>query len=254
MSSRRSGDVSKVIRKVFGHAELRPGQEEVINAVLARRHTLAIMPTGSGKSLCYQVPAMLMPGMTVVVSPLIALMRDQFDKLSALGLKAVQVNSAIPTGDIRRARARIGRRAVEFVFTTPEQLAAADLRALLAGAAVDLLVIDEAHCISQWGHDFRPAYLDALTGLRALGSPTILALTATATPDVVVDIERQLGVGPLRVINTGSHRPNLSYQVRPVSSGPTSNGNSSKSCAEPTDRPLSMRPRCAMSMLCARCS
>ena len=210
--------VSKVIRHVFGLADLRPGQQAVIDAVLAKRHTLAVMPTGAGKSLCYQVPAMLMPGMTVIVSPLIALMRDQFDKLSALGLEAVQVNSAIGTGDIRRARAKIGRRAVEFVFTTPEQLAATDLRQLLAGAAVDLVVIDEAHCISQWGHDFRPAYLEALSALRALGSPTILALTATATPDVIADIERQLNVGPLRVINTGTHRPNLSYHVRPVSS------------------------------------
>lgn len=167
------------------------------------------MPTGAGKSLRYQVPAMLMPGMTVVVAPLIALMQDQFDKLSKLGLEAVQVNSAIPMGDIRRARGKIGRRAVEFVFTTPEQLAASDLRQLLAGASVDLVVIDEAHCISQWGHDFRPAYLDPLSGIRAFGSPTILALTATATPDVIADIERQLNVGPLRVINTGTYRPNL---------------------------------------------
>ena len=218
MSARRRGArVSKIVEEVFGLAELRPGQRAVIDAVLAKRHTLAIMPTGAGKSLCYQVPAMLMPGMTVVVSPLIALMRDQFDKLSELGLEAVQVNSAIPTGDIRRARAKIGRRAVEFVFTTPEQLATGDLRQLLAGAAVDLVVIDEAHCISQWGHDFRPAYLDALSGLRTLGSPTILALTATATPEVIADIERQLNVGRLRVINTGTHRPNLSYNVRPVS-------------------------------------
>ena len=215
---RRAARVAKVLRDVFGLAELRPGQQAVIDAVLAKRHTLAIMPTGAGKSLCYQVPAMLMPGMTVIVSPLIALMRDQFDKLSELGLEAVQVNSAIPAGDIRRARGRIRRRTVEYVFTTPEQLATAELRQLLTGAAVDLVVIDEAHCISQWGHDFRPAYLDALSGLRAFGSPTILALTATATPDVVADIERQLGVGPLRVINTGTHRPNLAYHVRPVSS------------------------------------
>ena len=219
MKAKASGArVSKVIRHVFGLAGLRPGQQAVIDAVLAKRHTLAIMPTGAGKSLCYQVPAMLMPGMTVVVSPLIALMRDQCDKLSALGLEAVQVNSAITSGDIQRARAMIGRRAVEFVFTTPEQLAATELPQLLAGAAVDLVVIDEAHCISQWGHDFRPAYLDALSGLRALGSPTVLALTATATPEVIADIERQVDLGPLRVINTGAHRPNLSYQVRPVSS------------------------------------
>jgi ATP-dependent DNA helicase RecQ len=219
MTARRSGArISKVVRQVFGMSELRPGQRAVIDAVLTKHHTLAIMPTGAGKSLCYQVPAMLMPGMTVIVSPLIALMRDQFDKLSELGLEAVQINSAIPIGEIRRARARIGRRAVEFVFTTPEQLAGSDLRPLLGRDAVDLLVIDEAHCISQWGHDFRPAYLDALSRLSAFGSPTILALTATATPDVIADIERQLGVGPLRVINTGTHRPNLSYHVRPVSS------------------------------------
>ena len=219
MTARPGSDrIAKVMRHVFGVSELRPGQRAVIDAVLAGRHTLAIMPTGAGKSLCYQVPAMLMPGMTVVVSPLIALMRDQFDKLSGLGLEAVQINSAIPLADTRRARARIGRRAVEFVFTTPEQLARPDLRPLLGGGAVDLLVIDEAHCISQWGHDFRPAYVDALSRWSALGSPTILALTATATPDVIADIEKQLGVGPLCIINTGTHRPNLSYHVRPVSS------------------------------------
>jgi len=209
--------VARLVRQVFGLSGLRPGQQAVIDAVLAKQHTLAIMPTGAGKSLCYQVPAMLMPGMTVVVSPLIALMRDQFEKLSALGLEAVQVNSAIPAADIRRARAKVGRRAVEFVFTTPEQLAAPDLRGRLTPGAVDLVVIDEAHCISQWGHDFRPAYLDALGALRAFGSPTVLALTATATPDVIADITAQLGLGPLRVINTGAYRPNLSYQVRPVS-------------------------------------
>ena len=132
MTTRRRGaQIAKVLRDVFGVSELRPGQQAVIDAVLAKQHTLAIMPTGAGKSLCYQVPAMLMPGMTVIVSPLIALMRDQFDKLSGLGLEAVQVNSAIPAADIQRARGKIGRRAVEFVFTTPEQLAGSDLRALL---------------------------------------------------------------------------------------------------------------------------
>jgi len=209
--------VTALVRKVFGLSALRPGQQAVIDAVLARQHTLAIMPTGAGKSLCYQVPAMLMPGMTLVISPLIALMRDQVTKLTDLGLAAVQVNSAMPAADNERARARVRRRAVEFIFTTPEQLATPELRDRLAAGAVDLVVIDEAHCISQWGHDFRPAYLDALSAFRTLGSPTVLALTATATPDVVADITEQLGVGPLRVINTGAYRANLSYQVRPVS-------------------------------------
>jgi ATP-dependent DNA helicase RecQ len=203
---------------VFGLSSLRPGQQAVIDAVLDGTHTLAIMPTGAGKSLCYQVPAMLMPGMTVVVSPLIALMQDQFEKMSDLGIASVQVNSAVPRDEVRRARKKIGRRTVEFVFTTPEQLASDELRTLLASAQVDLLVIDEAHCITQWGHDFRPAYLEALSAMRALGKPTVLALTATAPPEVVDDIARQLNLGPLHIVNTGMHRPNLSYLVRPVSS------------------------------------
>jgi ATP-dependent DNA helicase RecQ len=210
--------VTRIVTKVFGLSSLRPGQRAVIDAVLAGKHTLAIMPTGAGKSLCYQVPAMLLPGMTVVVSPLIALMQDQFEKMRALGITSVRVNSAVPADEIRRARAKIGRRTVEFVFTTPEQLASKELRTLLAGANVDLLVIDEAHCITQWGHDFRPAYLEALTAMRALGTPTILALTATAPPEVVDDITQQLDVGPLHVVNTGLHRPNLSYRVVPAAS------------------------------------
>src|SRR5688572_18766140 len=138
MTTRPSGArVSKVVRQVFGLAELRPGQRAVIDAVLSKHHTLAIMPTGAGKSLCYQVPAMLMPGMTVVVSPLIALMQDQFEKMSELGIASVQVNSAVPRDEIRRARKKIGRRTVEFVFTTPEQLASDELKALLGSAHVD---------------------------------------------------------------------------------------------------------------------
>jgi ATP-dependent DNA helicase RecQ len=214
--ARARSQITHLLHSVFGLSSLRPGQQAVIDAVLARHHTLAIMPTGAGKSLCYQVPALLMPGTTVVISPLIALMRDQFDKLSALGLEAVQVNSGVASVDLRRARTKIGKRSVEFVFTTPEQLASGDLRQLLDKADVDLVVIDEAHCISQWGHDFRPAYLAAVAALPKKSNPTILALTATATPDVVSDITRQLGVGPLRVINTGVHRPNLTYDVRPV--------------------------------------
>jgi ATP-dependent DNA helicase RecQ len=217
-ATNRVRQVPRVLKKVFGLDSLRPGQRAVIDAVLQGKHTLAIMPTGAGKSLCYQVPAMLLPGTTVVVSPLIALMRDQFEKMTAVGIESVQVNSAVKADDIRRAKAKIGRREVEFVFTTPEQLASTELRALLAKANVDLLVIDEAHCITQWGHDFRPAYLEALTAMRSLGNPTILALTATAPPEVVDDIVQQLNVGPLHIVNTGLHRPNLSYSVVPVAS------------------------------------
>jgi ATP-dependent DNA helicase RecQ len=161
---------------------------------------------------------MLLPGMTVVVSPLIALMQDQFEKMTALGITSVQVNSAVAAKEVRQAKAKIGRRTVEFVFTTPEQLASTELRTLLAKANVDLLVIDEAHCITQWGHDFRPAYLEALSVMRTLATPTVLALTATAPPEVIDDIAQQLNVGPLHVVNTGLHRPNLTYRVVPVTS------------------------------------
>jgi ATP-dependent DNA helicase RecQ len=210
--------VLSILRDVFGVTDLRSGQRAVIDSVIGGRHTLAIMPTGAGKSLCYQVPAMIRPGMTVVVSPLIALMKDQFDKLTSLGLEAVQVNSAVPADEIRQARTKIGRRSVEFIFTTPEQLASQALRALLGRTKIDLLVIDEAHCISQWGHDFRPAYLEALRAIDALGRPTVLALTATAPPEVADDIVSQLGVGPFHIVNTGAYRPNLHFSVRPVTS------------------------------------
>jgi ATP-dependent DNA helicase RecQ len=205
-----------LLKNVFGISELRPGQRAVIDTVLAGTHTLAIMPTGAGKSLCYQVPALIKPGMTLVVSPLIALMQDQLDKLTALGLPAVQINSAVTADEIRHARGRIGRRKVEFIFTTPEQLASNELRTLLSGSKVDLLVIDEAHCISQWGHDFRPAYLEAMSAVRTLGTPTVLALTATAPQQVIDDITRHLDVGPLHIVNTGAYRSNLSYRVHPV--------------------------------------
>ena len=121
-STNRVRQVPKVLKNVFGLDSLRPGQRAVIDAVLEGKHTLAIMPTGAGKSLCYQVPAMLLPGTTVVVSPLIALMQDQFEKMTAVGIEAVQVNSAVKADEVRRAKAKIGRREVEFVFTTPEQL------------------------------------------------------------------------------------------------------------------------------------
>jgi ATP-dependent DNA helicase RecQ len=208
--------VDRVLREVFGLASLRPGQRAVIDAVLAGRDTLAVMPTGAGKSLCYQLPALLLPGTTLVVSPLLALMQDQLDKLTALGLSAVQVHGALAAGEVRRVRATLGRRSAEFVFTTPEQLAAGPLRHELAGAGVDLVVLDEAHCVSQWGHDFRPAYLEACAAIAALGDPTVLALTATAPPEVVDDLARTLGRGPLHLVHTGLHRPNLAYDVRPV--------------------------------------
>lgn len=209
----RQRKIQRLLRSVFGIARLRPGQQEVIDSVLAGRDTLAIMPTGSGKSLCYQLPAALSAGATLVVSPLISLMKDQLEKLHALGITAVQLNSSLPRAEEDAAIARIARGGRLIIFCTPERLTNTAFLSLLAGAPPSLVVIDEAHCISQWGHDFRPAYLDIAAALRALGRPPVLALTATATGEVMADIDTQLEARKLHVINTGIYRANLRYRV-----------------------------------------
>ena len=201
------------LRQTFGLDRLRPGQLEVITSVLEGQDTLAIMPTGAGKSLCYQLPALHLPGTTVVVSPLISLMKDQADKLNQAGIDAVQLNSTLSVRDEAETLRDIREKRSEIVFATPERLADPAFLAMLKGNAIDLFVIDEAHCISQWGHDFRPAFLDLVHALRILGHPPVLALTATATGAVIEDIAKQLEVPDLRVIKTGIYRPNLLYQV-----------------------------------------
>ena len=203
----------RTLKRVFGLQEFRPGQEEVIRSAMEGRNTLAIMPTGAGKSLCYQLPALHLPGMTIVVSPLISLMKDQVDKLEGLGLDASQVNSTLTARESDETFDQIERETAEFILTTPEQLADASFLETLKGKAIDLFVIDEAHCVSQWGHDFRPTYLALGEARRALGSPPLLALTATAPPAIIDDIIRQLDVPDLHIVNTGIFRPNLFYAV-----------------------------------------
>ena len=208
--------IQQALQQRFGLKRLRHGQRPVIERVLAGANTLAIMPTGAGKSLCYQLPAVLLEGRTVVVSPLIALMKDQCEALRALGIEAVQLNSALDAPDAKAALAALEDGSARIVLTTPERLADAAFVDLLAAQKTALLVVDEAHCISQWGHDFRPAFLEIGPLRKRLGSPPVLALTATATEAVTRDIAEQLGIPATGVLNTGSYRPNLYLRVEQV--------------------------------------
>ena len=201
------------MREVFGLEKLRPEQAEVIRRVLAGEDVLAIMPTGAGKSLCYQLPALELPGMTVVVSPLISLMKDQADKLAAHGLEVEQLNSQIAQAEQAESLEKIVDEASDFIFTTPERLTNHEFLEMLTGENIDFFVIDEAHCLSQWGHDFRPAFLNLRGAIEELGNPRVLALTATATPEVIADIKKQLARERMTTINAGIYRPNLRFEV-----------------------------------------
>ncbi|MDR5839079.1 ATP-dependent DNA helicase RecQ [Caballeronia sp. LZ034LL] len=209
-------ELESALRRVFGFPHLRPGQDEVIRSVLDGHDTLAVMPTGAGKSLCYQLPALQFDGMTVIVSPLISLMRDQASKLAEAGIAAAVLNSTLTAGEAREVMEAVAGHAVRMLFVTPERLSNADFTAELAAPgmpAIALVVIDEAHCISQWGHDFRPAYVELVHAIKALGRPPVLALTATATPAVIEDIVRELAMRHARVIHTGVYRDNLHFSV-----------------------------------------
>lgn len=197
----------------FGISEFRPGQAVVIRNVLSSTDTLAIMPTGGGKSLCYQLPALELAGVTLVVSPLIALMKDQYDKLEHLGMAVLRLDSTLSPRDESAALARLGDGRPCIAYVTPERLGEPRFRKRLREVAVALFVVDEAHCISQWGHDFRPAYLGLGEAVLALGRPPVLALTATAPPRVKADILAQLDMSGGAIIDVGLQRPNLSYHV-----------------------------------------
>jgi ATP-dependent DNA helicase RecQ len=208
-----SEKLEQSLREIFNISRLRPGQQEVIESILNGHDTLAIMPTGAGKSLCYQLPGLNMPGATVVVSPLISLMKDQSDKLENAGIGTIELNSTLSSREQTAAIEDIKDASNEFIFATPERLSDPEFIASLKSKKIDFLVIDEAHCISQWGHDFRPAFLELGAAISALGHPTVLALTATATESVSMDIAKQLGIPEMRIINTGIYRPNLHYRV-----------------------------------------
>ena len=208
----------RVLREVFGFERFRPGQREVVEAVLAGQDCIAVMPTGAGKSLTFQLPAKLLPGTVLVVSPLISLMKDQVDALTELGLRATAINSTLEPGERSRRLDGLASGAYELVYLAPEALEGS-LRRLLRSWSVSLLVVDEAHCISQWGHDFRPAYR-RLAGLKEeLGGVPVLALTATATREVARDILRQLGLRKPAGFKGSFYRPNLRLWVRKKGQG-----------------------------------
>jgi ATP-dependent DNA helicase RecQ len=206
----------EVLKSAFGYDSFRPGQESAVSAILSRRDTVVVLPTGGGKSLCFQVPALMMPGLTVVVSPLISLMKDQVDALTAKGLPAAFINSTLSSSQVSDRMARVDRGEIKLLYVAPERFDYGRTAERLRKAGVSLLAIDEAHCISQWGHDFRPSYLRVKKVHEELGSPTTIALTATATPDVRADIIRQLGLRNPQTIITGFDRPNLTYYVIPA--------------------------------------
>ena len=208
--------IKQTMRETFGLKKFRPGQEDVIRSVMEGHDTLAIMSTGAGKSLCYQLPALHLRGTTVIVSPLISLMKDQVEKLQELGLEASLVNSTLTEREQNQTIEQIEGEKSEFVFTTPERLTNQDFIDTLSKNEIDMFVIDEAHCLSEWGHDFRPSYLNLREAVCALGRPPILALTATATGEVVEDIKKRLGLSKIRVIRMGIYRPNLQYEITRV--------------------------------------
>src|SRR5215471_135854 len=219
-----AADVLPQLRACFGHRDFRQGQEAMVAAVLDGSDVLAVMPTGSGKSLGYQLPAVILPGTTIVVSPLISLMKDQVDELNRRGIRSGALHSML-TADGRYnvlSAARAGR--LRLLYVAPERFASDQFLRLLVELPIARFVVDEAHCVSEWGHDFRPDYrrlADAAARCRRSdgrpGRPPVLAFTATATPEVREDIAALLGLDHPEIFVAGFDRPNLFLDVRPVS-------------------------------------
>jgi len=209
-------DLRQQLQEVFGLDDFRPAQREVIEDVVAGRDVLCVMPTGAGKSLCYQLPAAVQGGLTVVVSPLIALMQDQVQQMRDQSVAAMLINSSLNMHEQREAMAQVGDGFQGLVYVAPERFYAASFQGLYSRLRPRLLAIDEAHCISMWGHDFRPEYAKLGEVRRQLGNPPTIALTATATEDVRSDIIEQLGLRDPRIYITGFDRPNLRYESQTI--------------------------------------
>ena len=204
-----------LLKKYFGYDAFRPAQLPVVRSLLAGRDTVAIMPTGAGKSICFQVPALLFPGVTLVISPLISLMKDQVDALRDAGVRATYINSSLSSAEARERYAGLAAGAYDLIYVAPERLDADGFRSLVSGLAISMVAVDEAHCLSEWGHDFRPSYQAIAPFIAALPRrPLVAAFTATATPEVREDIVRLLALAEPDVHVTGFDRPNLYFEVR----------------------------------------
>jgi ATP-dependent DNA helicase RecQ len=206
-------DLLEVLKQRFGHPSFRPGQERIVRALLGGRDTLAVLPTGAGKSLVYQLAAQLLPGLTLVVSPLLALMKDQVESLEARGVRVAVINSTQAASEAEQALRAAIEGDTKLLYVTPERFDDAEFVAQVRRLEVSLFVVDEAHSISEWGHSFRPSYLTLPTAIAQVGRPTLLALTATATPWVRDDIVTRLGLREPELVVTGTDRPNLFLEV-----------------------------------------
>ena len=198
-----------LLEQTFGFPEFRPGQQAIVETLLAGRSALAVFPTGSGKSLCYQLPALAIDGLTVVVSPLLSLMKDQVDQLRARGIAAARLDSSQDRDEQRAIEEQVENGTLRLLYAAPERFASERFQGRLRRCNLALLAIDEAHCISEWGHNFRPDYLRLAELAKEIGVPRVLALTATATPDVVCDIQAAFGIESSDTVVTGFARPNL---------------------------------------------
>jgi ATP-dependent DNA helicase RecQ len=207
------GEVRHVAEQRFGFKQFRPGQRELITLALSGRDALGVLPTGAGKSLCYQLPSLFLKGAVVVVSPLIALMQDQHEHLQQADIEAARLDSTVTQRALREQEVELCEGAHDLVLVTPERLQSPEHQRPLQDRGVALFVVDEAHCVSQWGHDFRPAYGELRHVIEALGRPPIMALTATAPPSVADSIIQSLGMRNAVVVQGGIERPNLKLEV-----------------------------------------
>jgi ATP-dependent DNA helicase RecQ len=210
-------DLHHSLQHHFGHATFRAGQQQVMEALLAGRSALAIFPTGAGKSLCYQLPALLLPGLTLVISPLIALMKDQVEALQAKGVAAARLDSTLTASEVAAVFNAMHDRSLKLLYVAPERLMNENFLRHLERTEISLLAIDESHCISEWGHNFRPDYLRLAKVARQLDLRPVLALTATATPSVAADIRKTFEIDPQDHVQTPFHRANLQLVITPVS-------------------------------------